>query len=98
MALVPVDGAEGPDAPVEVAWHLHPDSWGSGYATEAARGAFGRGHAAGHAQILALTDPANAASIAVCRRLGLELVETSDRFYGRVLLVWRSGRTPASLP
>ncbi|WP_434743234.1 GNAT family N-acetyltransferase [Micromonospora sp. SH-82] len=22
---------------IEVGWHLHPDSWGRGYATEAAR-------------------------------------------------------------
>ena len=92
VALVPVDGAGGPDADVEVAWHLHPDSRGRGYATEAARAAFDRGHDAGIAEILALTDPANTPSQAVCRRLGLELVETSGRYYGKPLMIWRSRR------
>jgi RimJ/RimL family protein N-acetyltransferase len=28
----------GDDAPIEIGWHLNPDYWGSGYATEAGRG------------------------------------------------------------
>jgi RimJ/RimL family protein N-acetyltransferase len=32
---------------VEVGWHLHPDSWGHGYATEAARAVIQRGFEAG---------------------------------------------------
>ena len=92
VALLPLDGGTGPDAPVEVAWHLHPDAQGHGYATEAARGALDRGHAAGIAEILALTDPENTPSRAVCRRLGLDLVGTSDRFYGKPLMIWRSRR------
>ena len=93
VALLPIDDASGPDAPVEVAWPLHPDAQGHGYATEAARGAFHRGHAAGIPELLALTDPENTPSQAVCRRLGLELVETSDRYYGKPLMVWRSRTT-----
>jgi RimJ/RimL family protein N-acetyltransferase len=73
---------------VEVAWHLHPDAQGNGYATEAAAGAFARGHAVGIAEILALTDELNTSSQAVCRRLGLELRGVSDEFYGKPLLVW----------
>ena len=78
------------DVPVEVAWALHPDSQGHGYATEAARGALDRGHAAGLTEVLALTDERNTASQAVCRRLGLELQGVSEQFYGRPLLVWVS--------
>ena len=37
VALVQVEGSREPSAPVEVAWALHPDSQGQGYATEAAR-------------------------------------------------------------
>ncbi len=95
VALLPIDDASGPDAPVEVAWHLHPDAQGNGYATEAARGAFHRGHAAGIAEVLALTDPENTPSQAVCRRLGLDQVETSDRFYGKPLMIWRSPSRPS---
>jgi len=90
VALVPVDGSRQPGAPVEVAWALHPDSHGNGYATEAARAVLGRGHEAGVAEILALTDPANSPSQAVCRRLGLGLTGTSEEFYGKPLLVWVS--------
>ncbi len=90
VALVPVDASTEADAPVEVAWHLHPDARGHGYATEAARGAFDRAHAAGVDEVLALTDEANTASQAVCRRLGLELRGTSTEFYGKPLMVWVS--------
>lgn len=93
VALVPVDGSREPGAPVEVAWALHPDSQGHGYATEAARAVLLRGHGAGLTDLLALTDPANTASQAVCRRLGLELTGTSEQYYGKPLLVWVSRAT-----
>jgi RimJ/RimL family protein N-acetyltransferase len=90
---VQVGGSPEREAPVEVAWALHPDSQGHGYATEAARAVVDRAHAAGIAELLALTDPANTASQAVCRRLGLDLRGSSEEFYGKPLLVWVS-RTP----
>src|SRR4051812_43313337 len=93
VALVTVDGSREPDAPVEVAWHLHPDAQGHGYATEAARGAFDRAHAAGIEEVLALTDEENAAPQAVCRRLGLTLRGVSAEFYGKPLMVWARHRT-----
>jgi RimJ/RimL family protein N-acetyltransferase len=89
VAVVPVEGHDGT---VEVAWHLHPDSQGQGYATEAARGALDLAHGSGLAEVLALTDEANVASQAVCRRLGLELREVSSLFYRQPLLVWVSRR------
>ena len=92
VALVTVDGSEEPGAPVEVAWHLHLDSQGHGYATEAARGTLDRAHAVGLPEVLALTDEANTASQAVCRRLGLELRGVSAEFYGKPLMVWVSRR------
>ena len=90
VALVPIDGSRDPGAPVEVAWTLHPDCQGNGYATESARAVLQRGHGAGITEILALTDPANTPSQAVCRRLGLALTGTSEQFYGKPLLVWVS--------
>lgn len=67
---------------VEVGWHLHPDSWGNGYATEAARGALERGLAAGIRRIHAVVSPGNAASIAVTRRLGMTPVGRRRDWYG----------------
>ena len=47
---------------VEVGWHLHPDSWGHGYATEAARAVIERGFAAGVPEVYAVVRPGNEAS------------------------------------
>ncbi len=73
---------EPPD--VEIGWHLHPDAWGHGYATEAAEAvlhdAFGRGLA----KALAVTDPENLASQAVCRRLGMAALGRTTRYYDTV--------------
>ena len=95
IALVPVDGARGPGAPVEVAWALHPDARGHGFATEGSRGAIERGHAAGLTEILALIDQANAPSQGVARRLGLEPAGVTEEFYGKPLTVWVSRRPPS---
>ena len=53
-------------------WALHPDAWGHGYATEAARAALGYGFdALGLELIFAITLPDNLPSQAVMKRLGL---------------------------
>jgi RimJ/RimL family protein N-acetyltransferase len=56
----------------EVLWSLHPDAWGHGYATEAARAALDLGFGTlGLELIFAITRPDNLASQAVMKRLGL---------------------------
>lgn len=40
---------------VEIGWHLHPDSWGHGYASEAAAAVLDFGFAAGLPEIIAVT-------------------------------------------
>jgi RimJ/RimL family protein N-acetyltransferase len=58
---------------VEVLWALHPDAWGQGYATEAARAALDYGFSTlGLGLIFAITKPDNVASQAVMKRLGLD--------------------------
>ena len=80
VLLVPVPDAE--DGAIEVGWHFHPDSWGNGYATEAAHGALERGWAAGLDRIIALTYTDNLASQAVCRRLGMQHEGRTRQYYG----------------
>lgn len=79
------DGAE-PDPltgtdEVEIAWFLHPDSWGRGYATEAARAVLTHAFAAGLPRVWALTHPGNDASQAVCRKLGMRHLGLRQRWY-----------------
>jgi RimJ/RimL family protein N-acetyltransferase len=66
---------------VEVGWHLHPDSWGHGYATEAARAVIDRGFDAGVPEVYAVVRPGNVASMAVCARLGMARIGLFRRWY-----------------
>jgi RimJ/RimL family protein N-acetyltransferase len=74
------DGSPATD--VEIGWHLHPDSWGHGYATEAGRGAADHAFANGVPEVFAVVYPDNAASLAVCRRLGMRPIGLTRRWYG----------------
>jgi len=111
VLLSPLPGADGE---VEIGWHLNPEHWGSGYATEAGRGvvgvAFGLSRvgsdavemdavemdgAAGRSpleQVIALVDPDNARSLAVCRRLGMRHLGQTDKYYGLVLELFELAR------
>jgi RimJ/RimL family protein N-acetyltransferase len=62
-----------PCAPaVEVGWRLHPDHWGHGYASEAARAALDYGFERGGLdQIVAFTTTRNVRSQAVMERIGM---------------------------
>jgi RimJ/RimL family protein N-acetyltransferase len=66
---------------VEIGWHLHPDSWGRGYATEAAAAVLQHGFDGGLPEIYALTHTDNEASKAVCRRLGMDDLGIIEKYY-----------------
>jgi RimJ/RimL family protein N-acetyltransferase len=74
---------------VEVGWHLHPDSWGHGYATEAARAVIRRGFEAGLPEVYAVVRPGNERSLAVCRRLGMDPLGRMTRWYDVELEAFR---------
>jgi len=69
------------DGAVEIGWHLHPDAWGQGYASEAARAVLARGFAGGLEEINAVTHLTNGPSQAVCRRIGMEHRGVVDLWY-----------------
>lgn len=69
VMLLPLPRSEAGE--VEIAWHLHPDSWGHGYATEAAAALLVHGFAHGLSEIFAVTHLGNDASGRVCGRLGM---------------------------
>ena len=66
---------------VEIGWHLHPDAWGHGYATEAARAVLDHGFAGGLREIIAVAHTDNDASIAVMRRLGMTDQGVVEKWY-----------------
>jgi RimJ/RimL family protein N-acetyltransferase len=75
---------------VEIGWHLHPDSWGQGYASEAAAAVLRHGLAHGVREIYALTHLDNYPSQAVARRIGLEEVGVMEKWYAGPSLVFRA--------
>ncbi len=66
---------------VEIGWHLHPDAWGQGYASEAARAVLAHGFAHGLPEILAVTHLDNYPSMAVCRRIGMTHRGVVEKWY-----------------
>jgi RimJ/RimL family protein N-acetyltransferase len=85
------DGVQTDD--VEVGWHLHPDHWGHGYATEAARALLEHGFATlGLAEIHAVAYADNHPSLAVMQRIGMTRQGSTDRWYGVTMDWWRAAR------
>jgi RimJ/RimL family protein N-acetyltransferase len=66
---------------VEIGWHLHPDSWRKGYASEAARAVLAHGFAAGLPEILAVTHLTNEPSMKVAERIGMRHEGIVDKWY-----------------
>ena len=90
------------DGEVEIGWHLHPDSWGRGLASEAAGALLARGLADGLQEIWAVTYLNNHPSIAVCRRIEMCLLGVTHRWYHEPsLMFWaavRSDQQPSLTP
>ena len=81
------------DGEIEIGWHLHPDSWGRGLATEAGRPLLARGFELGLEEIWAVTDPKNQQSARVCEKLGMRLLGTTHRWYHELsLMFWIGAR------
>jgi RimJ/RimL family protein N-acetyltransferase len=80
LTLPRSDGAES-DA-VEIGWHLHPSAWGRGIATEAASALVVRARQHGLARLHAVVRAGNVRSLAMCERLGMTRLGSTDEWYG----------------
>lgn len=78
---LPLSGGGAPSGDLEIGWHLDPQAWGRGFATEAGRAVLEHAWATGAQEVLAVTRPDNAASQAVCERLGLSSRGTTRKYY-----------------
>lgn len=78
---------------LEFAWQLAPEARGQGYAIETARAlarwAFGH---PGTDEIFAVVHATNSAGAAMARRLGMEWVGETEKYYERTLQVFRLRR------
>jgi RimJ/RimL family protein N-acetyltransferase len=83
---------------IEIGWHLHPDSWGRGIATDAARALLAHGFAVGLEEVWAVTHLDNARSAAVCRRIGMRLLGVTRRWYHQPSLMFWSGARAGAKP
>lgn len=82
ILLKPIPASAGVDLDdVEIGWRGHPGHSGQGYMTEAARAALDHALASGLPRVVAVTDPDNLASQAVCRRIGMEDRGTTNDYY-----------------
>lgn len=66
----------------EIGWHLHPDWWGKGLATESAKVLLALAKEAGISRVLALCDPDNDKSFAVMQRLQMHDGGITEDWYG----------------
>ena len=81
--LVPLTTSSGEQTEArEIGWHLHPDAWGFGIATESARVLIDQARANGLAEVHAVVYPDNVRSLAVCDRLGMTRLGVTDEWYG----------------
>jgi RimJ/RimL family protein N-acetyltransferase len=81
---------------VEVGWRLDRDTWGQGYATEAAAATLDWAWASLDVdRILSVIDPHNGASMRVAERLGMHRLR-DDESHGRPVVIMALDRPAAS--
>lgn len=92
MKLLPLSGSGEPSQETEIGWHLHPQAWGNGYATEAGARLVEHAWQHGLTEVYAVVYAENTASRAVCRRLGMEHLGPTDRYYDVTCELFRIAR------
>ncbi|WP_285757111.1 GNAT family N-acetyltransferase [Nocardiopsis ansamitocini] len=73
----------------ELNWQLRPDAWGQGYATEASRALISWAFSQGLEELFAVARPSNQRAIQTARRLGMEWVGETDKYYELRLQAFR---------
>jgi RimJ/RimL family protein N-acetyltransferase len=74
---------------LEIGWQLAPEAWGQGYAAEAGHALAHYAFQQGEDELFAVVRPRNTRGVATARRVGLEWVGETDKYYGLRLQVFR---------
>ena len=74
---------------LELSWQLNPDEWGKGYATEAARALITWAFTQDIDELFAVARPSNSRAIATVKKLGMQWVGETTKYYGLNLQVYR---------
>ncbi|MFJ2605331.1 GNAT family N-acetyltransferase [Streptomyces sp. NPDC091279] len=74
---------------LEIGWQLAPAAWGSGLASEAGHAVAHYAFASGVDELFAVVRPRNERGAATARRVGMEWVGETDKYYGLRLQVYR---------
>ncbi|MEW2502820.1 GNAT family N-acetyltransferase [Amycolatopsis sp. NPDC047767] len=74
---------------LEISWQIHPDHWHRGYATEASQALIDWAFAEDAEELFAVARPHNVRAIATAKRLGMEWVGETSKYYNLRLQVYR---------
>lgn len=78
-----------PDEAYEMGWQLRPTAWRNGYATEAGEALARWAFTQGLEEVIALVRPANKRAAATVKRIGMEWVGETEKYYGLRLQEYR---------
>jgi RimJ/RimL family protein N-acetyltransferase len=87
---------EGDD--LEIGWQLAPDAWGQGYAAEAGHALAHYAFSRGEDEVFAVVRPRNTRGVATARRVGMEWVGETDKYYDLQLQVFRLRKGDIDVP
>jgi RimJ/RimL family protein N-acetyltransferase len=74
---------------LELSWQLRPEEWGHGYASEAARGLARWAFTQDIDELFAVARPNNTRAIGTAKRVGMEWVGETTKYYDLRLQVFR---------
>lgn len=74
---------------LEIGWQTAPAAWGHGYGAEAGHAVAHHPFANGVSEVLAVVRLGNKRGVATARRVGMEWVGETDKYYGLTLQVYR---------
>jgi RimJ/RimL family protein N-acetyltransferase len=74
---------------LEIGWQLAPGVWGKGFAAEAGHAVAHFAFESGVDELFAVVRPRNARGAATARRVGMEWVGETDKYYALTLQVYR---------